>query len=64
MLVQIRGMKKLEKSIHPGNYNTLWIAGQSSELINDVLPCGEIIQRMKTEVAAAKGLLDELIVKG
>jgi nitronate monooxygenase len=54
MLVQIRGMKKLEKSIHPGNYNTLWIAGQSAELIEEVLPCAEIIDRMKAETFAAK----------
>ncbi len=61
MIVQIRGMKKLEKSIHPGNYKTLWIAGASSELIEEILPCGEIIQRMKTEVEQAKERMDVLI---
>jgi nitronate monooxygenase len=63
MIVQIRGMKKLEAAIHPGNYKTLWIAGQSSELIEDILPCGEIVERMKKETFAAKELLDNFVVK-
>lgn len=49
MWVQISGMKKLEQSVKPGNYQTLWCAGQSVELINDIMPCGEIIKRMKQE---------------
>jgi nitronate monooxygenase len=61
MLVQIRGMKKLEASIHPGNYKTLWIAGESSELIEDILPCGEIIARMQVETLAIMKTLNESI---
>ncbi|CAN5443873.1 nitronate monooxygenase [soil metagenome] len=53
MWVQISGMKKLEASVKPGNYNTLWCAGQSVELINDILPCGQIIARMKKETVEA-----------
>jgi nitronate monooxygenase len=53
MWVQISGMKKLEKSIHPGNYKTLWCAGQSVELIEDILSCSEIIKRMKEETFSA-----------
>lgn len=53
MLVQVRGMKKLEQSILPNNYLTLWTAGKSSELIHDILPCEEIIKRMKAEYEAA-----------
>lgn len=53
MWVQISGMKKLEQSVKPGNYQTLWCAGQSVELINDILPCGEIINRMKKETEDA-----------
>ena len=53
MWVQISGMKKLEQSVKPGNYQTLWCAGQSVELINDILPCGEIIKRMKQEAMEA-----------
>lgn len=53
MFVQVRGMKKLEQSILPNNYLTLWTAGKSSELIHDILPCEEIIQRIKTEYQLA-----------
>lgn len=53
MLVQIRGMKKLEKSILPNNYLTLWCAGKSSQLISTILPCEEIISEIKKEYALA-----------
>ena len=49
MWVQISGMKKLEQSVKPGNYKTLWCAGQSVELINDILPCKDLIERLKKE---------------
>ena len=49
MLVQIRGMKKLEKSVLPNNYNTLWTAGKSAELIHDIISCEEIVLRIKHE---------------
>ena len=53
MLVQLRGMKKLEQAIIPGNYNNLWEAGQSVEMINDIKPCAEIIKRMIAETEQA-----------
>ncbi|MFL5762493.1 MAG: NAD(P)H-dependent flavin oxidoreductase [Bacteroidia bacterium] len=53
MLVQISGMKKLEKAVKPGSYDTLWCAGQSVELIHDIVPCSEIIRRMKQEAEDA-----------
>lgn len=58
MWVQLSGMKKLEQSVKPGNYQTLWCAGQSVELINDILPCGEIIKRMKEETSEAYSKLN------
>jgi nitronate monooxygenase len=57
MLVQVRGMKKLEQSVLPNNYQTLWCAGKSSELIHDIKSCQEIITEIKTEY---KQKLDEL----
>lgn len=60
MWVQISGMKKLEQSVKPGNYQTLWCAGQSVELINDILSCGTIINRMKEETNEAFRQLAEL----
>ena len=53
MLVQLKGMKELQKSVKPGSYETLWCAGQSVELINDILPCEEIINRLKAEFTVA-----------
>jgi nitronate monooxygenase len=53
MWVQLSGMKKLERSVKPGNYDTLWCAGQSVELIDDIISCTEIIKRMKEETHEA-----------
>lgn len=52
MLVQVRGMKKLEQSVLPNNYQRLWCAGKSSELIDDLLSCEEIIARLRAEHSA------------
>lgn len=49
MLVQVRGMKKLEQSVLPNNYLSLWTAGKSSELIHDIISCEEIVERIKNE---------------
>jgi len=60
MLVQVRGMKKLEQSVLPNNYQTLWCAGKSVELIHDIKSCTEIINEIKAEynqkVQELKGL--------
>jgi len=53
MWVQLSGMKKLEQSIKPGNYQNLWCAGQSVELINDINSCAQIILRLKEETQKA-----------
>lgn len=49
MLVQLNGMKKLEASVLPANYKTLWCAGKSSQLINETLSCKNIIENFKRE---------------
>lgn len=59
MWVQLSGMKKLEKSIKPGNYDTLWCAGQSVQLIHEILPCSQIIANLKSEYGAAYKRLQE-----
>lgn len=61
MWVQLTGMKRLEQSVKPGNYETLWCAGQSVELIDDIISCQEIVERMKKETAEAYGQLTELM---
>lgn len=49
--IQVRGMKKLEQSILPNNYQRLWCAGKSSELITGILPCEEIIANIRRSYA-------------
>jgi len=61
MWVQISGMKKLEQSVKPGNYQTLWCAGQSVELINEISPCGVIIERLKRETKEAFEKINKLM---
>ena len=48
MLVQVRGMKKMEQSVLPNNYQTLWCAGKSVELITKIASCEDIINEIKT----------------
>ena len=61
MLVQFRGMKKLEQSVAGGSYKTLWVAGKSSEMVDDILPCAEIIERLKQETFESLGNLSDLV---
>lgn len=61
MLFQLKGMNKLEKSIKPGNYNNLWCAGQSVELIDHIIPVSEIIDQLKQETFEAYNRLNKLI---
>lgn len=53
MLTQIRGMKKLEDSVKPGNYKTLWCAGKSVEMIHDILGCEQIVKSLIKEFKIA-----------
>ncbi len=49
MLVQFRGINKLMKSVKPGSYETLWCAGKSVELIDDVKSIKEIVHQFNVE---------------
>ncbi|NOZ36190.1 MAG: nitronate monooxygenase, partial [Chlorobi bacterium] len=53
MLVQMKGMKKLEKSVKPGNYKNLWIAGKSVQFINEILSIENLILKMKNELESS-----------
>ena len=50
MLVQVKGMQKLEQAVKPGNYKNLWCAGKSVALVNEVLSCSQIIARLEKEM--------------
>lgn len=62
MLVQIRGMKWFEQAVRPGNYNNLWCAGQSVEMIHDIKPVKKIVEDMIREFEVAYKELN-LIIK-
>jgi nitronate monooxygenase len=57
MLVQLKGMKKLEQAIKPGSYQHLWSAGQSVEMVNDIISTREIVDRLMQELHTS---LDEI----
>ncbi len=60
MFIQVKGMKKLEKSAtNKGSYDELWCAGKSSALINDILPCKQIIERLLAEYEEAKVMINK-----
>jgi len=61
MLIQVRGMKKLEAAVKPGNYNNLWCAGKSVELIHDIIPCSDIITDLEQGMFSAWKKLKENI---
>jgi len=63
MLVQLRGMKRLEQSVKPATYKSLWCAGQSVELIEDITTCEEIIEKLKQETFDAYKKLSKGIVE-
>ncbi|CAL1520221.1 nitronate monooxygenase [Chitinophaga sp. MM2321] len=52
MLVQLRGMKKLENAIKPGSYKQLWEAGQSVEMVHEISSIDDIIHRLVAELQA------------
>lgn len=56
MLVQVKGMKKLEQAIKPGSYQHLWSAGQSVEMVDDIISTREIVDRLMQELHSS---LDE-----
>lgn len=53
MLIQLRGFKWLQQATQPGNYNNLWCAGQTVELIDRSMPVQEIVDLMLAELSAA-----------
>ncbi len=60
MLVQIRGMKKLEKAVRPGSYHSLWCAGQTAELIHEISTCKEIITRLENQTKSGMSDLENM----
>jgi len=60
MLVQVKGMQKLNEAVKPGNYNNLWCAGKSVEMIHDIRSCEEIISQIEKEMESTIHTLEKL----
>jgi len=52
-LVQRRGWNWLEEAVKPGNYHNLWCAGESVELIDDIVPVKVLVERLIRETEDA-----------
>jgi nitronate monooxygenase len=52
-LIHFMGMKSLEKSATGATWKTVWSAGQSVGLVNEILPCREIVEKMVREYQEA-----------
>lgn len=63
MLVQLRGMKKLEAAVKPGNYQQLWSAGQSVEMVEDISPVHDIVNKLIQELEETLEKTSQLLVR-
>lgn len=50
MLIQRRGFNWLEDAVKPGNYNNLWCAGQSVEMIDEIKSLKEVVNELEREL--------------
>lgn len=60
MWIQYMGMKKLEKSVLPADYKTLWCAGQSVELIDSIQAIQDVVRIYKEEYFEAISAFNQL----
>jgi nitronate monooxygenase len=63
MLVQLRGMKKLEDAVKPGNYQQLWSAGQSVEMVDEISSIHDIVNKLVQELEETLEKTNLLLVK-
>ncbi len=63
MLVQLKGMKKLEQAVKPGNYQQLWTAGQSVEMVEDISPISDIVNRLVQELEETLEKTSQLLTR-
>ncbi len=62
MYIQMRGMKWLEGAAIPGSKDSLWMAGQSVEMINNITSIQDIVNKLKEETIIAKEKVDSFFV--
>ena len=56
-LIHLLGMRALEEAANKPSWKTVWSAGQSVGLINEILPVRQIIEKMVDEYEEARGRL-------
>src|SRR5688572_3970519 len=61
MLIQVKGMQKLEEAVKPGNYKNLWCAGKSVALVNEILSCSQIISQLEKEMIDGWGKMKSIV---
>ena len=49
MIIQRRGFNWLEDAVKPGNYDNLWCAGQTVEMIQTIKPISQIVTDYENE---------------
>ena len=50
--LRAKGLKGLEKAAFKATYNTMWCAGQSVEMIDEIKPVSKIIETLVQEYEA------------
>jgi nitronate monooxygenase len=58
-LIHLTGMKSLEQAANKPTWKTVWSAGQSVGLVNEILSCREIVESMVEEYWTTVGELHE-----
>lgn len=59
LMIHGLGMKALEDAATKPSWKTVWSAGQSAGLVDEILPCRKIVSRMIEEFEAAVTALNE-----
>lgn len=59
-LIHLAGMKALQESAEKPSWKTVWSAGQSAGLVNEILSVEEIYRKLVAEYQAAKANLPEV----
>ncbi len=62
-LIHLLGMKAMEQSATKPNWKTVWSAGQSVGLVNDILSVSEIYQNLQREYLEGSEILKETLIK-
>lgn len=62
MIIQRRGFTWLEDAVKPGNYDNLWCAGQTVEMIHSIKPISQIVSDYENEFFEAYEQLKNKII--